>query len=93
MVKVNVQLSLCLINYALQHKDVWESGGTALPFLTLVLDGGEWSASRSGHFTPSTRWSGGWAGSRASLDTVESGEKILPHRELNPGRPVNRFLQ
>jgi hypothetical protein len=24
----------------------------ALSFLTLLLDGGEWSASRTGHFTP-----------------------------------------
>jgi hypothetical protein len=30
----------------------WGSGGIALPFLTSGLDGGEWSASRSGCFTP-----------------------------------------
>jgi hypothetical protein len=29
-------------------------------FLTLVLVGGEWSASRPGRFTPSTHWIGGW---------------------------------
>jgi hypothetical protein len=44
--------------------------------LTSALDGGEWSASRSGHFTarervPSTHWIGGWVGLRASLDAVK----------------------
>jgi hypothetical protein len=37
--------------------------------LTSALDGGEWSASRPGRFTPRERapiihWIGGWAGSR-----------------------------
>jgi len=41
--------------------------------LTLALDGGEWSASRSGRFTPRDRstsihWIGGWVGPRASVD-------------------------
>jgi len=41
--------------------------------LTLTLVGGEWSASRSGRFTPrerapSTHWIGGWVGPRAGLD-------------------------
>jgi hypothetical protein len=30
------------------------SGSIASPFLTLVLDGGEWSASRPGQFPPGT---------------------------------------
>jgi hypothetical protein len=34
-------LFLCLINYALFHESLWESGGTAPPFLTSALDGGE----------------------------------------------------
>jgi hypothetical protein len=43
--------------------------------LTLALDGGEWSASRSGRFTPregasGTHWIGGWVGPRAILDVV-----------------------
>jgi hypothetical protein len=38
-------------------------------FLTLVLDGGEWSASRPGRFTrreraSDTHWIGGWGGPR-----------------------------
>jgi len=41
--------------------------------LTLVLDGGEWSPSRPGRFTPKerapgTHWIGGWTGPRAVLD-------------------------
>jgi hypothetical protein len=44
-------------------------------FLTKVLDGGEWSASRPRHFTPGKRapvfyWMGGWMGSKAGLDAV-----------------------
>jgi hypothetical protein len=31
---------------------MWESGGIAPPFMTSVLDGGEWSASLPGRFTP-----------------------------------------
>jgi hypothetical protein len=40
--------------------------------LTSGLDGGEWSASRLGRFTPrerapGTHWIGGWVGPRADL--------------------------
>jgi hypothetical protein len=52
------------------------SGGIAPPFLTLTLDGCEWSASRPGRFTlgekaPGTHCIRGWVGPRASLDAVE----------------------
>jgi hypothetical protein len=45
-------------------------------FLTSALVGGEWSASRLGHFTPReralrTHWIGGWVNPRAGLDDVE----------------------
>jgi hypothetical protein len=48
-------------------------------FLHSSLIGGEWSASRPGHFTSGerahgTRWVGGWVGPRAGLDDAE---KIL----------------
>jgi hypothetical protein len=36
-------------------------------FLTLALDGGEWSASRPGHFTPSTHSIGDWVDPRGWL--------------------------
>jgi hypothetical protein len=56
-------------------KAYWWSGGIAPCILTSPLDGGVWSASRSGHFTPrerapGTRWLDGWVGPRAGLDTV-----------------------
>jgi hypothetical protein len=49
-------------------------------FLTSTLDGGEWSGSRPGHFTPreiaaGTHWIGGWVGIRASLDGRSGKEK------------------
>jgi hypothetical protein len=48
-------------------------GGIAPSFLTLTLDGGEWSASHPGRFipgerTPGTYWKGSRVGPRASLD-------------------------
>jgi hypothetical protein len=62
------------------------SGGTASPFLTAALDGGELSASCPGRFTPGetspdTRWIGGWVGPRADLDAVEK-RIILPLTEV-----------
>jgi hypothetical protein len=57
--------------------------------LTSALDGGEWSASRIGRFTPGDRapgihWLGGWVGSRADLDVVEKKKLPNPRREPNP---------
>jgi hypothetical protein len=62
-------------------------------FLTSALDGGEWSASRAGRFTPrvtspGTRWIGGWVGPRASLDTVSKRKIPSPHRESNSDHPI-----
>jgi len=42
-------------------------------FLTSALDGGEWSASRSGRFIPTeraagTHWIGGWFGCKISYE-------------------------
>jgi len=44
-------------------------------FLTLALDGGEWSVSHPSHFTPGerapdTHWIGAWIGPRSSLEVV-----------------------
>jgi hypothetical protein len=52
------------------------SGGAAPTFMTSALDGGEWSASRHGRFTPGkrapdTHCIGGWVGPRAGLDAVK----------------------
>jgi hypothetical protein len=56
--------------------ETWGSGGIAPPFLTSALDGGEWSASSTGRFTPGeiasgSRWIEGWVGPRAGLDAVD----------------------
>jgi hypothetical protein len=69
--KVKVKLSLCFFFKAKQHA------------MTSALDGGKWSASCPGHFTPKegaagTHWIGGWVGPRAILD----GE-IKKKRETN----------
>jgi hypothetical protein len=67
------------------------SGGIAP--LTLALDGGEWSASRPGHFTP------GGKNPRYPLDRRLGGPQnrsrrggverdLSPCRESNPDRPA-----
>jgi hypothetical protein len=51
-VKLKVRLSLCF-NWALRHKGVlgeWMYSSTHS--MTSALDGGEWTASRPGRFTP-----------------------------------------
>jgi hypothetical protein len=60
-------------------------------FLTSELDGGEWSASRPGRFTPrerapGTHWIGGWVGPRADLDAVAMKKISIPasNRTLEP---------
>jgi hypothetical protein len=57
--------------------------------LNSALDGGEWSASRPGRFTPrerapGTHWIGGWVGPRAVLDAVVKRKIPSPRRESNP---------
>jgi hypothetical protein len=61
--------------------------------LTSALDGGEWSASRPGRFTPresppGTHWIGGWVGSGAVLDAVVKRKIPSPRRESNPRIPI-----
>jgi hypothetical protein len=38
--------------------------------------------------TPGTHWTGSWVGSRAGLDTEDSGKILCPCRGSNPDRPV-----
>jgi hypothetical protein len=74
-VRVKVKLPLCF-NWAPHNEDVLgEWSYSATHSLTPALDGGEWSASRPGHFTPrerppGTHWIGGWVGPRAVLDAL-----------------------
>jgi hypothetical protein len=55
-------------------KAYWGVEAQLHAFLTLALDGGEWSASRPRPLyprerAPRTHWIRGWVGSRAGLDT------------------------
>jgi hypothetical protein len=61
--------------------------------LTSALDGGEWSASRPGRFTPrervpGTHWIGGWVGPRAVQDAVVKRKIHSPRWESNPRTPI-----
>jgi len=55
--QVRVKLYLSLTKHH-AVKTYWGSGGIAHAFLTMALDVGEWSASRSGRFTPRERGPG-----------------------------------
>jgi len=66
-------------------------------FLSSALDEGEWSASRSGCFTPrgstaGTHCIGAWVGPRAGLDAVAKGKNLSPCRELNPSHSARRLV-
>jgi hypothetical protein len=61
--------------------------------LTSALDGGGWSASHLGRFTPRerappTHWIGGWVGPRAVLDAVVKRKIPSPRRESNHRTPI-----
>jgi hypothetical protein len=82
----NVKLSLCLTKHHAM-KTYWGA------FLTSALDGGEWSASLPGLFTPrervpGTHWIGGWVGPRAVLEAVVKRKIPSPRRESNPRKPI-----
>jgi hypothetical protein len=90
--KGKVKSSLCLT----KHHAMKAYGGVELylhVFLTSALDGGEWSASRCGRFTPrervpGTHWIGGRVGPRAVLDAVVKRKIPSPRRESNPRTPI-----
>jgi hypothetical protein len=61
--------------------------------LTLALDGGEWSTSCPGCFTPRERapgtdWIGGWVGPRAGPDMVSTRKSPSSHHDSNPDYPI-----
>jgi hypothetical protein len=84
-----VKLSLCF-NWAPCHEGVlWEWRYSSTHSLTSALDGGEWSASRPGRFTPKERasgtlWIGDWVSPRAVLDAAVKRKIPSPRRESNP---------
>jgi hypothetical protein len=77
------------LNRAPRHEGVlgeWRYSSTHS--LTSALDGGEWSASRLGRFTPrerspGTRWIGGWLNPRPVPDAVVKRKIPSPRRESN----------
>jgi hypothetical protein len=82
-----------VLNWAPHHEDVCWSGDIVPPFLILALDGGEWSASRPGHFTPGERapnpldwWLGG-PQNRSGRCIVEKNISPLPEIEPRPSNP------
>jgi hypothetical protein len=90
--KVKVKLSLCLTKHH-AIKAYWEWRYSSTHSLTSALDGGEWSTSRPGRFTPrekapGTHWIGGWVGPRAVLDAAVKKKITSPRRESNPGTPI-----
>jgi hypothetical protein len=92
-VKVKVKLSLCF-NWAPRHEVILgERRYSSTHSLTSALDGGEWSVSRPGRFTPreiatGVHSIGGWVGPRVGLDTVSKRKILSPYRESNPGTPI-----
>jgi len=62
--------------------DVWLHA-----FLTLIVDGGEWSASHPGHPNlrkdPGNHWKNGCIGLRAGLDTVVKTKFPFPAHAVN----------
>jgi hypothetical protein len=84
--KVKVKLFLCLTsNHVMKTHGRLEVQLHA--FVTSVLNGGEWSASRLGLFTPGielgTHWTGGWVGLRAGLDVLTKRKHIFPTPDRN----------
>jgi hypothetical protein len=74
-------------------KAYWGSGSIAPPIFSSALDGGEWSASHLGRFTPrkrdpGTHFIGGWAGPRTVLDAVAKRTIPSPLRESSPRTPI-----
>jgi hypothetical protein len=94
-VKVKVKGAPVLFsNWAQRHEGVFkERMYSSTHSLTSALDGGEWSASRPGRFTPretapGTHWIGGWVGPRTVLDTEMKRKIPSLCRESNPSTQV-----
>jgi hypothetical protein len=90
-----MKLSLCL-NWASRYEGVLgELKYSSAHSLPRTLDGGKWSASRPGRFTPrerapGTQWVGGWVGllSRSAHRGEEKNSQPLPGLEPPIMQPV-----
>jgi hypothetical protein len=74
---------------ARRYAGLWGSGRMAPLFLTFVLNGGQWSASRPGRFAPKEdpgiHWIGGWVAPTKTYITCRCWES-------NHGRPTRSLL-
>jgi hypothetical protein len=70
---------------------MWESGGITPPFFTTAIDGGEWSASRSGDKLPGTHLIEGLVGPSEDLDVKEKRKSLAASGNITQVlRPVSR---
>jgi hypothetical protein len=90
---MKVKSSLCC-NWAPRHESVLgEWRHTSKHCFTTALDGGEWSASHHGRFTPretapGNHWTGDWVGPRTVLDAVVKRKISSPRQESTPRTPI-----
>jgi hypothetical protein len=83
-----------VLNEAPRHEDLLgEWRYNSKHSLTSALDGGEWSTSLPGRFTPrerapGTHWIEGWVGFIAVLDAAVKRKIPSPRRESNPRTPI-----
>jgi hypothetical protein len=107
-VKLKIKLSLCF--FLTKHhamKAYWGVEDSSTYYLTSALDGGDWSASRPGRFTPrerapGTHWIGGWVSPRAIMSFIimqfSPRSIFLPFRSKYPPQhsvlrnPYSMFL-
>jgi len=73
-------------NSAPHHGGILEEWRYSSTHSLTALNGGEWSALRTGRFTlieraPGTHWVGDWVGPRAVLDAVVKRKIPSPRRE------------
>jgi hypothetical protein len=78
-------------------KAYWEWRYSSTHSLTSALDGGEWSASRPGRFTPRERTPRthcieGWVGPRAILDAVVKRKISILRHESNHKTPIVQLV-
>jgi hypothetical protein len=87
-------VAMLFFNLALRHEGVLGEGRySSTHSLTSPLDGGKWSASRSGRFTPrerapGTHWIRGWVGPRDGLNAVSKRKIHSPRRDSNSDHPA-----
>jgi hypothetical protein len=63
---------------------MWGNGAIVPPFLTLTVDGCEWSALPR----PSTYCTGSWVGLVAGMDVKEKRTISFPYQNSKPDLPV-----